>query len=150
MGTRLLFIGEAPPASRRNFFQQNSGLYRAIFEAFQGVNREITHDTFLATFSDQGCRLIDLCEEPVDRLGAVARRKARTASEPSLARRLLELRPEAIVTLLRSIEPNVARAVVVAGWHGPCHRLPYPGRWVRHREVFVRELRPVILELSRC
>jgi hypothetical protein len=32
---RLLFIGESPPASGRFFYRQDSGLYRAIRDAFR-------------------------------------------------------------------------------------------------------------------
>src|SRR5215475_10648558 len=34
---RLLFIGEAPPASGRFFYSRNSGLYRAMREAFAAI-----------------------------------------------------------------------------------------------------------------
>jgi hypothetical protein len=147
MGIRLLLIGEAPPASGRNFFKQDSGLYRAIFEVFQGVDGGITHEAFPRVFSGCGCGLVDLCERPVDQLDEKARRIARTEAEPVLARRLAEMRPEAIITMLRAIAPNVHRATAAAGWTGRHTVLPYPGRWVRHREVFVRELRPWIEEL---
>jgi hypothetical protein len=147
MGTRLLFIGEAPPASGRSFFRQDSGLYRAIFEVFQGLDTSISHATFPEVFAARGCKLIDLCDEPVDRLRAAARRAACQAAEPSLVRMLGELRPEAIVTMLRSIEVNVDRAIVSAGWQGGRYSLPYPGRWVRHREVFVQQLRPIVWAL---
>jgi len=46
------------------------------------------------------------------------------------------------VTLLRSIEPNVRRAVEGAQWRGPILVVPYPGRWARNREVFLRAVVP--------
>jgi hypothetical protein len=37
---------------------------------------------------------------------------------------------------VRSIEPNVRRAVARAGWEGEWLALPYPGRWARPRAEF--------------
>jgi hypothetical protein len=33
-GVRILFVGEAPPASGRFFYQADSGLYRAVRDTF--------------------------------------------------------------------------------------------------------------------
>jgi hypothetical protein len=137
---RLLFVGESPPASGRFFYQADSGLYRAVRDSFQVVNPSITDDNFLTSFQTAGCYLIDLCSDPVDHLPADLRRAARLASEPALARAIHRFRPVKIVTVLRSIEDNVARAINHAQWHGEVIHLPYPGRWSRHREVFMETL----------
>jgi hypothetical protein len=135
----MLFIGEAPPASGRFFYRRDSGLYRAMRDAF---DMDDTH--FLDAFRDAGYYLVDLCGEPVDDLDAKTRRAACAAAEPSLARKIRQLQPATIVTLLRSIEGNVTRAAASARWEGSTVHLPYPGRWARHRTIFIEKLRPVI------
>jgi hypothetical protein len=140
--TRLLFIGEAPPTSGRFFYRKDSGLYRAIQDAFRMIDLSITDDRFLGIFQKAGCYLIDACAEPVDHLDARSRRAARLASEPSLGRRISRLQPAVIVILLQSIQGNVRRATEHAGWYGEIINLPYPGRWARHREMFLRVLVP--------
>lgn len=138
----MLFVGEAPPASGLFFYSQNSGLYRAMRQVFQAADATINDDNFLQRFQNSGCYLIDACREPVDRLDRKMRRAVCIAAEPALARDIEALRPEKIVTLVRSIRPNVERALLLAGWEGPVLNLPYPGRWVRSRATFQRELLP--------
>ena len=144
---RLLFIGESPPASGRFFYQRDSGLYRAIRDAFHAIDPSITDEGFLTVFQNTGCYLIDTCTDPVDHMDAESRRAACLASEPSLSRRIGRLQPASIVTLLRSIRSNVGRAVVEAGWQGPILEVPYPGRWACHRKIFVQVLTPQLRDL---
>ena len=144
---RLLFIGESPPASGRFFYRQDSGLYRAMRDAFQAVDPSITDDTFLDLFRNLGCYLIDACAEPVDHLDARSRRAACLAAEPALTRKIRQLGPAAIVTLVRSIRESVRRAAARAGCSGPILELPYPGRWVRHRKIFLEGLVPQLEQL---
>ncbi len=146
-GVRLLFIGESPPASGRFFYQRDSGLYRAMRDVFHSIDPPITDADFLAAFQSAGCYLIDLCPEPVDHLDSQSRRQVCRASEASLSRAIARMQPARIATLLRSIENNVARAVLGAAWRGPCIHLPYPGRSSRYRSVFISELAPVIVDL---
>jgi hypothetical protein len=141
---RVLFIGESPPASGRFFYARDSGLYRAMRDAFQAADASISDENFLAAFQASGCYLVDLCADPVDRLEAKARRGACVAGEESLARTIAELQPAVIGVLLRSIGQNVANAISRAGWQGELIQLPYPGRWVRHRKAFTDIVTPVI------
>jgi hypothetical protein len=115
---RLLFIGEAPPASGRFFYNRDSGLYRAMQDAFCVIDPSITNESFLAVFQRAGCYLIDTCQHPIDRLDRQSRRAACVASEPLLSRRIRRLQPQAIVTLVRSIRNNVERATHRADWRG--------------------------------
>ena len=137
---RLLFVGESPPASGRFFYQADSGLYRAVLAAFLAYDRSFDGVDFLAKFQDAGCFLVDLCSEPVDQLALSDRRAVCQASERALASTIAGLRPSSIVTVVRSVEANVERAIFSAHWQGTLIRLPYPGRWSRHRRQFVREL----------
>ena len=144
---RLLFIGESPPASGRFFYCRDSGLYRAIREAFQVADARITDDDFLARFQASGCYLVDLCREPIDHLPAPARREERRRAEPRLAESIREHRPEAIIVLLRAIEPNVSSAAQEAGWTGSLIEAPYPGRWKHLRQDFLKIAAPVVKTL---
>ena len=145
---RLLFIGEAPPASGKFFYKRDSGLYRAIRDAFRVVDESITDAEFLRVFQGAGCYLIDACPSPVDRLDLRSRRAACLASEPLLFRAIGKLQPQVIVTTVRSIRNNVERAASRAGWHGRILDLPYPGRWLHHRTVFIAKLAPELRSLD--
>ena len=144
---RLLFVGESPPASGRFFYQGDSGLYRAMRDTFKIVDPSIRDEDFLITFQTLGCYLIDLCPDPVDRLDPKSRRAACCAEVESLSRTIVQLQPDRIATLLRSLEDDVLRAVSLANWNGPVIHLPYPGRWVRHRDSFADLLLPTIRSL---
>jgi len=146
---RLLFIGEAPPASGRFFYQCDSGLYRAIRDSFRAVDPSITDADFLLVFQTAGCYLIDVCRRPVDQLDPPSRRAACLAREPLLSRTIKKLQPQAIATVVRSIRGNVERAASRAGWQGPLIDLPYPGRWRHHQDLFLDALVPALRSLAR-
>ena len=141
---KLLFIGEAPPASGRFFYQADSGLYRAMREAFQLVDPTISEADFLTQFQAFGCYLIDLCPDPVDQLAANLRRASCVANEGALADKIGRLYPRAVATVVRSIEASVERSLRLANWHGPIVHLPYPGRWSHHKAEFIRTLKPLL------
>jgi GNAT superfamily N-acetyltransferase len=142
-----LFIGESPPASGRFFYQRDSGLYRAIREAFQRAEPSIGDDAFLDAFQSAGCYLVDLCLDPVDRLGAQERAENCRRGEAGLATKIRQLQPPVIITVVRSIEANVRNAAGRAGWTGNMIHLPYPGRWAHLRKKFVDGLWPAIAGL---
>ena len=148
---RILFVGEAPPASGRFFYHADSGLYRAIRDAFATVFPSLrsSDGRFLESFRAMGCYLVDLCGKPVDRLDRTSRRCVCEAGEARLAHRLRKLRPIIIVTVVRSIGSNVRRAEAAAGWCGLHLELPYPGRWHRFRLTFRRKLTPVLRSALR-
>ena len=137
----LLFIGESPPASGRFFYQADSGLYRAVLAAFLAYDSSFDGGNFLAKFQGAGCYLVDLCAEPVDRLALRERRAACQASEGALASTIATLRPSSIVTVVRSVESNVERAILSAHWPGTLIRLPYPGRWSSYPHAICRRTR---------
>jgi hypothetical protein len=141
---RMLFVGEAPPASGRFFYRQDSGLYRALRATFVKAFPALDSADFLASFRARGCYLVDLCAHPVDGLPSERRQKACADAEASLSRRLKQLRPKMIITVVRSIAPNVTRSKLRAGWKGVTVVLPYPGRWQHHRAAFSAALVPVL------
>ena len=141
---RILFVGESPPASGRFFYQADSGLYRAVRKTFLTAFPSMRRTEFLDSFRALGCYLVDLCVEPVDNMTRDARRCACRSGEARLARMIRTLRPEIIITVVRSIGENVRRAREQAAWSGPHFELPYPGRWYRARLQFSRQLVPLL------
>ena len=111
---RVLFVGEAPPASGRFFYQADSGLYRAVRDTFIRAFPTVSHQGFLESFRDRGFYLVDLCGRPVDRLDRRRRNKICRDHEDRLSRILNKYRPSAVITMVRSIEANVRRAKLQA------------------------------------
>src|SRR5262249_21989494 len=132
------------PASGRFFYRADSGLYRAIRNTFVAASPALRDGNFLESFRALGCYLVDLCGTPVDRMTRNKREKVCLTGEARLSRRLRQLRPEIIVTVIRSIVSNVRRAEQQAKWSGMHVELPYPGRWDRNRREFRRKLVPVL------
>jgi hypothetical protein len=143
---RILFVGEAPPASGRFFYQADSGLYRAVREAFVETFLDVAAGDFLKAFQEMGCYLVDLCGKPVDRMAPQQRKRICMEGEARLARRLKQLRPKIVITVVRSISGNVKRSERRAGWLCEHIELPYPGRWHRYRQVFLEGLTSVLRE----
>lgn len=141
---QLLFIGESPPASGRFFYSRNSGLYRAVRAAFQIADSSISDDAFLESFMHYGCYLTDLSSDPVDHLDVRERQLLSHKGERRLTRQIQNLEPKILAPVLRSISANVRSAASRADWSGEILDLPYPGRWVRNRSVFINTLVPVL------
>lgn len=143
---RILFVGEAPPASGRFFYQADSGLYRAMRDTFVTAFPFLSESEFLNSFRSLGCYLVDLCGQPVDQMPRDARQCACRSGEIRLAGMIRRLKPKIIIAIVKSIGVNVRRARDRAGWSGPYLELPYPGRWHRQRIEFERRLVPLLLE----
>jgi hypothetical protein len=141
---KLLFVGEAPPASGRFFYRADSGLYRAIRSTFIQEFPSLENADFLQSFRDLGCYLVDLCGKPVDHLDAAERRQACLHGEIRLAKMIRQFQPTIIVILVRSIVAYVERSQRQANWQGTHLKLPYPGRWQHHRVEFEKALVPVL------
>jgi hypothetical protein len=137
-------VGESPPASGRFFYQADSGLYRAVREAFVAAIARLPETDFLDSFRSLGCYLVDLCSEPVNKMSVPDRRQAWKAGEVRLARTIRTLQPKIIVTVVRSIRANVRRAQQQAGWSGRHVELPYPGRWRSAQIQFRQQLVPLL------
>lgn len=125
---RILLVGEAPPASGRFFYQADSGLYRAIRDAFAIGVPETCDGDFLERFKVLGCYLVDLCGVPVDRFDKKTRRRICVESELRLSRIVRKLQPAIVINVVQSIVPNITRSLERAGWIGKRLDLPYPGR----------------------
>jgi hypothetical protein len=116
-----LFVGESAPHAGTFFYNQNSGLFREIRKAFQGT------ELFLENFKKNGFYLDDLVLEPVNHLERPDRIALCRESVSSLAKRLSNYKPQAIVILLHSIKPMVLQAMSEAGLSYKPFCTPYPG-----------------------
>jgi hypothetical protein len=138
---RVLFVGESPPAGGTFFYAADSGLYRATRDAFYQAVPELRDGDFLENFAALGCYLDDLCHEPIDSYERLKRAQARRANEVRLGATIRELQPGVVIILLKSIVPNVDRAISAAGIADvERHVLTYPSRWHRHRMAYRDEL----------
>jgi len=95
----------------------------------------VPHDeaTFLEDFKRSGFYLDDLVLVPVNKLASRERSRLRWGSVSKLADRLKDYRPEAIVILMRAIEPMVLEAMRLAGISYEPYCTPHPafGNWNR-------------------
>lgn len=113
---------------------------RAFTDAF-GKRFQSLGD-FLDFFKARGCYLDDLSHQPVDNLPRPERRRVLANSVAQLAERLIEYRPERVIAVLRSIESDVRRAVLIANLNVPVHAVPFPGQG--HQRRFVAELSAIL------
>jgi hypothetical protein len=136
-----LFIGESPPRSGKFFYEQNSGLYRAMKSVFNWK------EDFLSEFKAKGFYFDDLSLVPVNGMGQKARRGQCEASIGSLRDRLKDYNPTAIVVLVRSIDRWVRKAVEQAELKIPIYTTTYPGRFQNHRDRFRNEMAVILPQL---
>ena len=100
---------------------------------------------FLERFKSLGWFLDDLSLEPVNGLAPAARKAACRAARSSLAARIAQYPPKAIVTLLVGIGGIVETAAVEAGSDAPRYVVPFPGISQQ-----VRFARPWLRSCRRC
>ncbi len=136
-----LFVGESAPHSGRFFYKEDSNLYRHMRQAFGGG------DDFLVRFKSKCFYLDDLALEPINQIRAsAARREARLRAIPSFAKRLIDYQPEAVVVLMRGIEPMVRIAMRRALLSVPFQVVTFP---IHHKNVlrFRLEMETILPQL---
>lgn len=116
-----LFVGESAPYAGTFFYNETSGLFREVRKAFRGK------EFFLENFKRNGFYMDDLVREPVNQLDGKARRSLCHQAIASLAKRLEDYKPKAIVILLHRIKPMVLNAMSQAGLQYEPYCTPYPG-----------------------
>jgi hypothetical protein len=140
-----LFVGESAPHSGDFFYHGNTAMTahmrRAVELAFG------KSDDFLRTFQAYGWYLDDLVLEPVNHLTKLERvTKCLEAQEP-LAKRIETYQPAAIVSLLKSIEPFVNAAAILARSNALRYCVPFPGMGQQQR--FQDAMAAIIQKLPR-
>jgi len=142
--TRLLLVGESPPANETFFYNADSKLYVHTFAAFTRAGLVSENSAvFLDAFRGLGCFLDDLCHSPVNSLAKPARRAARNRSVRGLALRLQEICPRVVVCVMRAIEPAVRSAMEVARMQETkFHSVPFPAQG--HQLQYVEQLADIV------
>jgi hypothetical protein len=120
-----LFVGESAPVSGDFFYYGNTALQRYMQHAMEDAFGE-TGD-FFERFKAYGWYLDDLVLTPVNQLIKSERNAKCLAAQDSLAVRIAEYRPLAIVSLLISIKNIVDAAAIAAGSTAQRFAVPFPG-----------------------
>jgi hypothetical protein len=142
-----LFVGESAPVGGGFFYRGNTGMAREMRRAVQTAWGPTTGD-FLLRFKSFCWYLDDLVLEPVNHLRKAERRAMCRDAQPSLAARISEYQPQAIVVLLKRIERDVAAAAASGNYAGPFHCVPFPG--FGQQGNFQREMACIMIGLPRA
>lgn len=143
---KILFVGESRPANGTFFYRGDSRLARYTREAIGTENGSVLD--FLEDFCSRGCFLTDLCARPVNRLPPTARNRARAMGEQNLTAIVSQIRPSAVVVVMKRIEHYVKRALKTANLASTSlHVLPFPAQG--HEREFVSGLRRVLDQLEQ-
>lgn len=135
-----MFVGKSAPASGKFFYGDENLFAHHIRQAL--LPDATNHRDFLNRFKSCGWFLDDLVLEPIDAWKKPAKLAARRAARDSLASRIREYRPRAIVSLLMCIREIVKQAAHEAGSGAELFAVPFPGHG--HQKRF-REQMAVIL-----
>jgi hypothetical protein len=142
---KTLFVGESAPHSGAFFYCGDNEMLCQMQRAVELALGE--SGDFLKRFKAYGWYLDDLVLTPVNRL-TKSQRKARCLdAQESLAGRIAAYRPEAIVSLLRRIEPFVNAAANTSGSDAHRYAVPFPG--MGHQARFRAAMACIIPKLPR-
>lgn len=133
---RVLLLGESEPNGGDFFYLEKGSFYRNIKNCIWPIIKK--SDDFLADFVGCGIYLDDLVLEPVDHLSHTERSAKSVEAVESLARRLIEYKPEIVITLMKGISKYVVRAFVLADCKATLHTLPFPGNG--HQNKFKHQI----------
>jgi hypothetical protein len=143
---KVLLIGESRPSNGTFFYRGDSRLAKYTWEAIGREHRSVFE--FLRHFQSRGCFLMDLCREPVNHLPAEKRKIARMKGEQTLQQYLRDVRPLAIIVVMKGIVEHVERALKAAGLGVvPRHVVPFPAQG--HEREYVAGLRSIFLEIEK-
>lgn len=141
-----LFVGKSAPASGAFFYLGNTSMARHMRTAMESAGLSAS-DNFLGNFKALGWFLDDLVLTPVNDLSRSEREAKCWAARESLAERIAEYRPRAIVSLLIGIKNIVDAAAVEARSNAPRYAVPFPGNGQQSR--FRREIALILPKLAR-
>ena len=150
---KVLMVGESPPQSGE-FFYTGDDLTDKTQEAFAWLFMDValdctTHEDFLNFFKKSGFYLDDLCLEPVNGItDDVIRNQVRDTWVSSLAQRMKEYDPQAIIFILKGARKQFEAAVERAGLsHIPRYHIPYPAFSEQNKEGYIRELVGALIDI---
>lgn len=142
---KTLFVGESAPYGGAFFYSGKTAMSSHMQSAVELALGK--GGNFLKRFKAYGWYLDDLVLTPVNQLAGPQRRAECQAAVASLARRLSDYKPEAIVSVLYLISPFVVKAAKEAGSKVPMYALPFPG--MSHQMRFRSEMALLIPKLPR-
>ncbi|HYK79095.1 MAG TPA: CopG family antitoxin [Micropepsaceae bacterium] len=140
-----LFVGESAPHSGNFFYCGNTIMLRQMKRAVEQTLGE--SDDFLTTFKAYGWYLDDLVLTPVNHLTRSERKAKCLEAQNSLADRIAEYQPRAIVSLLLGIEKIVNAAAIAAGSGVHPFAVPFPG--MGHQAKFQTAMAKIIPKLPK-
>lgn len=142
---KVLFVGESPPVKGTFFYCENSNLARYTKEGFEKVCGKFdSMSTFLRSFKEKGCYLIDLRDEPINNLDKKRRKEERAKGIESLSKTIDELKPARIVVVMKGIRSYVEKAlgVKVSRFNLKANTLPFPSHG--HQREYVKGLSKLV------
>jgi hypothetical protein len=142
-----LFVGESAPVSGDFFYYGNTALQRHMQRAVED-SRGDTGD-FFERFKGYGWYLDDLVLTPVNQLTKPERNAKCLAAQHSLATRIAEYRPLAIVSLLIGIKTIVDAAATAACSDAPRFAVPFPGMGQQSRfKTAMAQILPILPRIT--
>ena len=140
---KMLLLGESAPASGKFFYHKGAmtTFTARAFEKSYGIKFRDNSD-FLSFFHKCGCYLDDLSLIPVNAMRPKEREQALKESVRPLLQRIVEIKPEIVVAVLRKIESYVREAVELTGLQVIFFVLPFPGSW--HQNTYIDGLSDIL------
>jgi hypothetical protein len=146
---RVLFVGESAPAGGTFFYTMDSLLYDATQRAFrEAIPDLLTEQNFLRSFQALGCYLVDLCDQPVNKLPRQVRLWHRDDGIEPLSGMIAETCPRALINVMASISSWIDRATVMAEV-SPEVRLDFPFPTRQQEPDYVDELAQALRDLRQ-
>jgi hypothetical protein len=147
---KTLFVGESVPNNGGFFYCPPGGAILNYFQQVIDPNMDVGAENspttqFLRSFKDRGWFLDDLVSTPVDHLPPKQRMAACKNSVSSLAERISEYKPSAVVCILMRIEPQVRQAIILSRIKPSFYALPFPGMGQQLR--FIEGFREILPDL---
>ena len=141
-----LFVAESAPDSGKFFYFGNNPMLTDMQRAIEHSLGE--GGDILARFKAMGWYLDDLSLAPVNNLPKMERVAICRDAQRSLAERIAEYQPQAIVSVLKRVDKNIVAAAIAAGSDAPRFSLPFPGNG--HQNKFVNGLAAIVPQLPRA
>jgi len=134
-------VADSPPYNGTFFYRRDSLLYRQMREALASKG------DFLQEFKEKGVFLDDLVLYPINQFKDLNERNGhRRKGVLSLAQRMADYRPGAVVALMCAIEPMVVDAMRDADLsHVPLYVTPFPRP--EHQKRFKEKLTEIVQKL---
>lgn len=145
---RVLLVGESPPEEGSFFYDRSlmTTYTKNAFEAALGQSFG-SNAEFFQYMKHAGFYLDDLSQVPVDKLAPSEREAKLMEESASFAKRVHDMKPGAVVVVLKKIEAIVRNALNDIGSTAEIHVLPFPGNG--HQRKYQSQLIPIIRKYAK-